>query len=171
MPDHRFNKTVMLLASHHNTSMAFCLNRKTKFNLSNVLSEINLEMPIDQDTQLFWGGPVFTNTVWLLHDNEWSHDASVVINDHWSVCSHQSMFNEFVQGNFPKKYRITFGCASWAPGQLEQELSGEYPYSKSHSWLILEEPDPTWLLDCDIDNLWIQSTEQCSKEAVRNWIS
>jgi putative transcriptional regulator len=170
MPDHRFNKTVMFVANHSNTSMAFCLNRKTKFNLSNVLSEINLNINLDNDTQLYWGGPVFTNTVWLLHDNTWQHDASIEINKHWSMTSHQSMFNDIAQGNLPDRYRIFFGCASWGPGQLESEIEGEPPWSKNQSWLILNNPDPDWLLTCEIDDLWIYSTDLCSKKAVDQWI-
>lgn len=170
MPDHRFSKTVMFLTSHNSTSMAFCLNRKTKFNLNNVLSEINLELDSYQDTQLFWGGPVFTNTVWLLHDNNWQHDTSIDVNQHWSITSHYTMFNEIAKGNMPEKYRIFFGCASWGPGQLESEIEGNHPWSKNNSWLTLENPDPDWLLNCDIDDLWIQSTDLCSKKAIDQWI-
>lgn len=170
MPDHRFNKTVMLVTSHQNTSMAFCLNRRTKFNLSNVLSEINLDIDLEHDTQLYWGGPVFTNTVWLLHDNDWQHEMSVEIDQNWSMCSHQSMFNEIALGNVPNNYRIFFGCASWGPGQLESEINGDPPWSKNHSWLILEKPDPLWLLKCDLEDLWIQSCDSCSRKAVNQWI-
>jgi putative transcriptional regulator len=166
--DSRFEKSVLLIAHHRETSLAFCLNKKTGHRLSDIVRELNLNLP--QDIDLYWGGPVHTNTVWMIHDSSWQHDATVQINDEWFFTSHFSMFHQMADRDMPERFRIVFGCASWAPGQLEAELEGSPPWSKNHSWLVLEKPDPEWLLECDVNKLWIDSTDLCSKKAVAQWI-
>jgi putative transcriptional regulator len=166
--DRRFEKTVLLVAHHKDTSLAFCLNRRTNYMLSDIVKDIGIDVP--QDIRLFWGGPVNSNTVWMIHDSSWVHQSTVPINEDWSYTSHYSMFNNLAERDMPKRFRIVYGCANWAPGTLEAEIEGIPPWSKNYSWLMVEKPDPDWLLECDTDKLWIDSTDLCSRKATAQWI-
>lgn len=168
--DPRFEKTVLLVT--HETiygSMALCLNRPTNHKINEVLKEIGLKLP--NDYTLYWGGPVNQNTVWMLHDSAWSVDTTVEIDDSWSMTSHTSMFHHLADGDFPERFRFFFGQASWAPGQLEGELVGDPPWNKTNSWLTVRRPDPDWLLETNFKNLWLESTQISSEQAIDRWMN
>lgn len=169
MTDRRFRETVMLLAHHDETSMAFCVNRCTDMTLPEVLAEVDIEnVP---EIPLYWGGPVCKNTLWMLHDSQWSSTNTVAINDNWSLTSHITMFQRLADGDFPERFRITMGCASWSEGQLEAELEGLPPWSNNSSWLIANDPDPDWLLECPVEELWRQSCQLSGQQAVSAWLA
>lgn len=170
MLDSRFASTVMLITAHEeDMSMALCLNKVTEHTLSDILEPINLTL--DQDPEIYWGGPVASNTVWMLHDDSWSTENTVYINSDWAVTSHYEMFNIIAKIGWPEQYRIMFGHCAWAQGQLEGELSGKEPWDHNHSWLVANKPTPEWLLGCDASRMWSLATNYCSHQAVGSWMN
>jgi putative transcriptional regulator len=163
--DHRFKNSVMLITRHSDHSMALCLNRPGEINLSRVLDRCDLFY--DQD--LYWGGPMFLQTIWMLHDPNWIMVNTVEIDDKWNLTSNADMIDRMVKGDIPDRFRLFYGCATWAPGQLMMEINGEYPWSPEHSWLIAESPDPDWLISTNPDDLWSKSIELSSNQAVSAW--
>lgn len=170
MPDPRFERSVMLV-THHNTRGAFalCVNRPSEHSLRDILEPIDIK--VDQDWPLYWGGPVGLNTVWMIHDPEWSVDNTMRIDQHWAITSHINMFTKMSQGDMPSRFRIMFGHASWDAGQLAAELEGKEPWTHRSSWLVAQRPDPEWLLDSDVDNLWSSSCSLCSQQTVDSWMT
>ena len=168
MEDRRFRQSVLLLAHHDEQSMAFCLNKSTNVTLPEALADIDIEhVP---EIPLYWGGPVCRNTLWMLHDVDWKSANTVYINDEWALTSHISMFERLADGEFPDRFRIMMGCSSWGDGQLEAELEGVPPWSTKSSWLVANKPDPDWLLECPVDELWQHSCQLCGRQAVDNWL-
>lgn len=165
MADSRFREAVILLTHHAHNSLGLVLNRPLPNTLREITDKLDLE--IDQDWPLYWGGPVATSTVWLLHDRGWQHPASIPVDRNWSVLSHVSMFQQFVESSLPLDFRIFMGCSSWAPEQLRAELEGEPPWSQRNSWLILEEPDTDLVLDPDPEGQWTRAIEQSVKVAAQ----
>ena len=168
--DSRFEKTVLLLT--HNIeagSLALCLNKQSEYKVNDILKEVNLQL--EKNLPLFWGGPVSQNTVWMLHSKEWAIETTIDIDENWSLTSHVSMFHHLADGDEPAKFRIFFGQASWGPGQLRGELEGDPPWNKNHSWLTVKKPDVDWLLDTNPKNLWIESTQICGEQAVDKWLA
>lgn len=170
MPDPRFEHGVMLV-THHNSRGAFalCVNRQTEHTLKDILEPIDITM--DRDVPLYWGGPVGTNTVWMLHDPQWSVDNTMRIDDNWAITSHLHMFNKMSQGDWPSRFRIMFGHASWQAGQLEAELEGREPWDHKSSWLVAHRPDPEWLINYDPEELWTSSCSLCSQQTVDSWMA
>lgn len=168
--DKRFEKTVMLL-THSNSRGAFalCLNRQTDHSVNDILEPLDLRL--DLDAALWWGGPVNQNTIWMLHDRSWEIENSLPVDVNWAVTSHTSMFEKMVEGDIPAKFRIFYGHAAWAPGQLEGELRGDEPWSKEHSWLTVNEPDPNWIMDMDHEDLWASSCSVSGQQAVESWLT
>ncbi len=170
MLDFRFQGSVMLLTQHEpDLSMALCLNKITEHTLSSIIEPINVNL--DRDPEIYWGGPVAQNTVWMLHDPKWRLDNTRDIDDNWSVTSHHHMFHMMTAGNWPEKFRIMIGHAGWAPGQLERELQGQEPWDHNHSWLIDSDPNPEWLLDCEPSQMWSMACSFCGQKAVEAWMS
>lgn len=170
MLDPRFKSSVMLITHHDpDMSMGLCLNRITEHTLRSILEPIKLDLDIDPE--IYWGGPVAQNTVWMLHDNGWRVDNTVKVNKDWSVTSHPHMFHLMADGNWPEKFRIMIGHAGWAPGQLEREVLGQEPWDHNHSWLIASNPDPGWILGCEPNQMWSMACSFCGQRAIETWMT
>ena len=170
MPDPRFTNSV-LLVTHHGSraSQALCLNKPSEYTLKEIVGPLKLDL--DRDPTLYWGGPVSPNTVWMLHNPEWSTLGTVVINDEWSMTSHMQMFNKIAQNEWPERYRIMFGHSTWGPGQLHRELEGAEPWDPDASWLVVHRPDPEWVINLDVSHLWSSACGVCGQQAVSSWMS
>lgn len=164
--DPRFAKAVIMIAHDGEGTMGFCLNRPTELDLSAVMRDPSLEPA----PQIYWGGPVNPNTIWMLHDATWHRRESHTVDLYWSITSHMQMFDGFDPDRRPERYRIFSGVSSWAPGQLISEIEGEPPWSRDHSWLILHAPDPDWLWNTEPEDLWITATTLCGQQAVAQWL-
>ncbi len=160
-----------MLLTHTNSRGAFalCLNRQSDHSLKDILEP--LEIDLELDTPLYWGGPVNPNTIWMLHSSSWSVENTLEVDDNWSVTSHTDMFKRMQDGDIPEKFRIFYGHAAWGPGQLEGEMRGEEPWSQEHSWLVVKDPDPEWLLDMSSDHLWSSSCSLSGQQAVDTWLT
>jgi putative transcriptional regulator len=169
MTDPRFSKTV-LLVTHNNNAGAFalCLNKPTKHTAKNLSTELELdkELPF----QMFWGGPVNHGTIWMIHENTWSCEHTMYVNEKWNVTSHESMFYHMADGDAPKNLRLCFGFCSWMPGQLDMELLGESPFSKKSSWVYAENADPEWMFETPVDELWEDATNLAAGKAIESWM-
>jgi putative transcriptional regulator len=168
--DSRFEKTVLLVTHKAQAgSLALCLNRPSHHKVNEILKDVDLKL--SNNFGLYWGGPVAQNTVWMLHDSKWNIDATLNINDNWAITSHSSMFHHLADGDYPEYFRCFFGQASWAPGQLEGELMGDPPWSKSHSWLMAKNPEPSWILNTNPKILWMESTQISGEQAIDRWMA
>ena len=168
--DSRFSKTVLLLTHYSEIgALALCVNRSTEHKINEILKELDIQL--DNNIPLFWGGPVSPNTIWMLHSKDWKVETTIEINDDWNLTSHVSMFHHLADGDTPNHYRVFFGQASWGPGQLMGELEGDPPWSKQHSWLTVHNPKPDWLIQTEPRNLWIESTQICGEQAVDKWLA
>jgi putative transcriptional regulator len=170
MTDGRFVKSVILV-THHNSAgtFALCLNKPTRNDLKEFSRDIGLdkELPFS----LYWGGPVNQQSLWMIHDNNWENEHSMIVTDKWRVTSNESMFHHLADGDAPRNFRLVFGFCSWAPGQLEMELAGTFPFTRSSSWLILPNSNPEFVLETDPSKLWKTSVELCGQQAVNNWMA
>ena len=169
MPDLRFRKTVLMLTHEHENGMtALCVNKPTTHTLADIAREINLDVNIN--FPLYWGGPVNHGTIRMLHSNEWSIDSTLELNDQWSMTSNIAMFHHLADQDTPKFFRMMFGFCTWAPGQLEAELKGTPPWHHESSWLVAKNPGPEWLFESDPSQLWESATDLCSHQAVDSWL-
>ena len=163
MQDPRFARTVLMVTHETNHGhFALCLNRPTEHTVNDISDEVGIELY--PDCPMYWGGPVNPQTVWMLHSNEWCIDQTINIDEHWSMTSNRSMFHEIAHGNVPERFRVSFGFAGWAQGQLERELQGEPPLDHKSSWLIWRNPDPDLLIDTAPQDLWRVATEHCAQQ-------
>jgi putative transcriptional regulator len=169
IPDKRFHKAVLMLT--HDTeqgSFALCVNKPTNHTLNDILEENQIDANLN--FPLYWGGPVSSTTVWMLHSSEWATDHTVSINDDWSMTSNIDMFYSLADGDCPQHFRLMIGYCSWANRQLAAELKGMPPWNHNHSWLVAENPGPEWLFDSAVEELWMETTQLSSNQAVDSWL-
>jgi putative transcriptional regulator len=167
--DSEFAKTAILVTSQRRGGdFGLCLNRPSGHTLEDLSIELDCDLPAD--LPLYWGGPVGTQTIWMLHTPEWSIDQTVPVNEHWSMTSHLSMFHHIADRDMPDNFILTFGFCAWAKGQLQQELLGQPPYSVESSWLTWSQPTSD-ILRVPPNELWRVSCEQSSHQAVTSWMT
>jgi putative transcriptional regulator len=167
--DSQFAKSVILLTNQRaGGDFGLCLNRPSGHTLGDL--SLELDCDLEDNIPLYWGGPVGTQTIWMLHTPEWSIDQTVKVNSDWSMTSHQSMFHHLADGDRPDYFRMTFGFCGWARGQLKSELEGQPPYSVDSSWLVWQQTTSD-ILTLPPEELWRISCEQSSHQAVNNWMS
>jgi len=166
--DSRFAKTV-LLVTHNNSSgtFALCLNRPTKHTMEALSRDLELdkELPF----QIHWGGPVNNGSIWMVHDKEWEIDNTLYVDEKWRVTSNESMFHHLADGDAPRQFRMLAGFASWMPEQLNMELKGIAPFTKTNSWLFVNKVDPEWVFNTPIDELWDDAIALAGSQAVESW--
>lgn len=169
IPDPRFRKSVIMLThDHRGGSFALCVNRITEHSLQDIVSELGIDT--EMNFPLYWGGPVNSNTVWMLHSSEWEIDHTVTISEEWSMTSNIDMFKYLAEGKFPRHFRLMLGYCSWSKGQLQSELEGHPPWNHNNSWLIAENLGPEWLFDQPVELLWESCTTLSSHQAVDSWL-
>lgn len=169
LPDPRFKKTVMLITRNSKTgTSALCINRPTQYTLKDVLSDTGLDSTLS--IPMYWGGPVDVTTIWMLHSSDWKLDSTITIDDDWCMTSNINMFYHISDLDTPKYFRLMFGQASWAPGQLTAELRGLPPWNPNHSWLLAEDVGPEWAYEQPEDELWAMSAELSGSQAVSHWL-
>jgi putative AlgH/UPF0301 family transcriptional regulator len=160
-----FAGSVIMLVSVAPT-MGFVLNHPSGVALSRIAPAITHYM----DTEIYWGGPVNSTTVWMLHSNDWRMHNSVAVTDYWSVTSNIQMFDRLSQGEWPERWRVFSGCSVWARDQLTREIDQLTVGRRCQGWLTAREPRPEFVMDVEPSELWQQGTELSKAQAVSSWL-
>lgn len=146
MEDANFKQVAILLADYHKTgSVGFILNKPINMKVNDILASFP-----DIDSEVYFGGPVGTNTIHYLHN------AGDLLED-----SNQVVEGVFWGGNYEKlkflvssgqinasQIRFFVGYSGWSPGQLEEEI-------KSGSWII-SEINATSIFNTASQGMWKQ---------------
>lgn len=93
------------------------------------------------------GGPVAPAAGWLLYRRgEQPMPGEMTVGPELAVTGELAAFNELLEGRGPADFRMILGCAGWAPGQLEAEIS-------SGSWLPASVA-PALIMDAQAAFVW-----------------
>ena len=167
--DDRFSETVILLINHASEmgSIGLCLNRPLFMTVEDILEDENIHHDFE-DLDVFWGGPVQEETLWILHTSDWEIENTIQITDEWSITSHSDMFSYLHTDSCPTIMRLFMGYCSWDAGQLLAELTGVAPFEKNESWLTINSASPEEVLEADLEDMWEQACEiACVQAAER----
>jgi len=117
----------------------------------------------DSETRLYQGGPIAGDAVIMLHSDEWNSKNTTTAGPGYRMSSDYVMFDKIANFDEPAYWRVFAGIASWAPGQLDMELSAEFPYSEKNSWLTADATDDI-LFGYEGYEQWEQAIELASKQ-------
>jgi len=120
MADPRFRQTVILVTKHGNTGpIGIIINRPQDITLDKVFPDY----PAAGKFSLFEGGPVYPKQISYLVRGADAVKGSLVISENISLAYDLPVLGEMLSGKRRyKDLRVVHGMASWAPGQLEQEI-------------------------------------------------
>jgi len=146
MADPNFAHSLTYIVEHNaNGAMGLVVNRPQDLNLADILEQLrpNVEPPASSiQVPIYMGGPVQTDRGFVLHSNDKSFQATVVL-EGLSLSTSQDVLFAIADGVGPRQSLITLGYAGWEAGQLEAELA-------DNAWLNCPfDPEIIFDMDCE----------------------
>ncbi len=132
LDDERFKNTLIYICAHSEQgAMGFVINRKiTEYSFSDLALQLPINFgPCVPPLALYHGGPVDKIRGFVLHSTDYLPDDCVETGGGVAISSSIDILADIAHGTGPKESLIALGYASWAPGQLEQEII-------ANDWLV-----------------------------------
>lgn len=124
--DDRFEKAVIYIATHtpESGAMGIVINYPAqKMSLYEILDQLSIPHDkMENPPAILLGGPDQITRGFILHSNDYHSDLSVAIDKDISLTASQDILKDLIDGKGPKYTLIALGCATWAAGQLEEEI-------------------------------------------------
>ena len=166
MPDWRFQKTVLYMWRHDVTGAGgVIINKKCNHpDFKHICIEAIVKRNKNINPPIFYGGPVLTNLVGVLHSKEYLMTSTNSSKDQpLAFTLDKKMLDVIAVGGGPKKQIITLGLCNWTSNQLEDELEALPPRKVAGSWLIIPY-DEELVFGPKREDMW----EICVSRAVEN---
>ena len=165
-----FAKTVIYVYQHDSEqgSLGVILNKCSRFRITDICAEKNIVFG-DTTKRVYHGGPVNPQALVLLHSDDWYSTNTVGAGNNLCVSSDNNMLGKISNGDEPAYWRLFGGMCGWAPGQLEAELSGQWPYRPENSWLTADAND-SLIYDYDGKAQWTNLVEISSQQMFDKYI-
>ncbi len=147
--DPRFDRTVVLMVRHNRDgAVGIVINRPVGNQSLASLMEMIGEDPggVEGRVPLFAGGPVEPEIGFVLHSVDYHRAQTLDIGEHLALTFTREILTDIAHKRGPAKTLIAFGCASWGPGQLEDEIA-------RHGWFTAP-ADPELVFDDDRAKVW-----------------
>ena len=107
------------------------------------------------------GGPVNLNICFILHDNSYSLNKTLLVSNDILLTSSKQIIKDIKEGLGPENFKFNMGYAGWDKGQLEQEI-------KNGDWLIIPNPK-NFIFDIPDNKKWEYTTNKLGVNFNDNW--
>lgn len=133
MADERFKSAVILICDHNeNGAMGININQPSDVAFEDILNSLNIECLSPQKfPQVHEGGPVNAECGFILHKNSALYTSSISISDKLVLTTSKDIIRAIANKMVPEQWLMALGCATWSPGQIEQEIA-------DHAWLTCQ---------------------------------
>ena len=130
--DNRFEKTVItMLENDKNGAWGLVINKPLGFWPIAMLIDPTLNTSEEREKlykvniPVFWGGPVETKKIFILHSNEYQSDTT---NNYGniSVTQDYNILFDIAKNKGPEKSLVILGYSGWGEGQLEGEIERDH---------------------------------------------
>lgn len=157
MRDSRFEETVILILNNDENGAWGLVINKPMGNirlgeLINITEEERKsnESLYNSDIPIYWGGPVDTRRITILHSKEYKNDTTEIHKD-ISISGDYNILFDIAKNKGPEKSMVILGYAGWGSRQLEGEMErGGWTLSETSIDFIFDEyPDKKWLKASD----------------------
>ena len=168
MPDPRFAKTVVFMWKHDvsGASGVIINKRCQRPTFQHVCQEGGITLKPGVKAPVYYGGPVLSNVVGLLHSTEYRLASSNILTEgKVGFTLDSKILQDVARDKGPLNRIVTLGMCSWNASQLEEEI--EHPHTPAMSWLMLDYDEKLvfgQLEDTKPDEIW----EDCVSKAIRN---
>jgi putative transcriptional regulator len=138
--DPRFHKSVVYIYKHdENGAVGFIVNKPLAKSLwYELCNNAEVKNPTEKDANVCFGGPVDTQTGFVLHTAEYDTEFTEKVTDLISITQGLHIIADIAQGLGPREYIIILGYSSWTVGQLEMEIEAPWPRQAGEGWLVID---------------------------------
>ena len=144
LQDPYFKRSVVLLCEHHEEgSLGFILNKMIDMKITELITDFP-----EFEAEIFYGGPVQTDTIHYIHCLGDLLEDSLEISDGLYWGGDYEKLKSLIASNLvqPKDIRFFVGYAGWSGGQLGEELT-------TGSW-VMADMESNYVLEEKINDLW-----------------
>ena len=150
LADPNFRRAVVLVVHHDaNSTFGLVLNRGVELSVRELCESLEFEWNGAAEAEVAWGGPVESNTGWLLFqgglDTEIENEAISHLDGDFCFAGSLEVLRQLALRP-PADLRIFLGYAGWGQGQLEAELA-------QGSWVVAS-LSPEIVFDVPPDRMW-----------------
>ena len=152
MRDNRFEKTVIaMLENNKDGAWGLVINKPIGLLPIALLIDPSLSTSDEREKlykvniPVFWGGPVETKKIFILHSNEYKSDSTNSYGN-ISISQDHNILFDIAKNKGPKKNLVIFGYSGWGEGQLEGEMERDH-------W-ILSDLDLNIIFDKESSKKW-----------------
>ena len=158
MKDNRFKKTVIvMLENDKDGAWGLVINKPIGLLPIALLIDPSLNTSEEREElykvniPVFWGGPVGTKKVFILHSKEYQSDSTSNYGS-ISISQDYNILFDIAENKGPEKSLVIFGYSGWGSGQLEGEMERDH-----------------WILsDIDLDITFDQESNTKWNKAYKN---
>ena len=158
MKDDRFSETlIVILDSDENGAWGLTINKRLGTVPIALLLDPSLNTSEEREElfkiniPIFWGGPVDTKEIFILHSTEYTSETTKKY-EQISISQDYNILFDIAKNRGPKKSLVIFGYSGWGSGQLEGEMERDH-------W-ILSDLDTAIIFEKESKKKW--------KEALKN---
>ena len=132
MRDNRFNETVIImLESDESGAWGLVINKR--IGTMPIALLINPSLNTSEEREdlfkinipVFWGGPVDTKEIFILHSTEYKSETTKNYGN-ISISQDYTILFDIAKNNGPKKSLVILGYSGWGSGQLEGEMERDH---------------------------------------------
>jgi len=131
MDDPSFTRTVTLICEHSDEGcFGVTINRPIDVTIGDLFKQLEIDS-IEQsllDSAALSGGPVQSSQGFVLHDTAREWEGTLQVSENLAITSSRDILDDIALGDGPDNFLLALGCASWSPGQVEDEL-------RQNAWL------------------------------------
>jgi putative transcriptional regulator len=141
MTDWRFQKSVIYMWRHDVMGAAgVMVNKAVKTpSWETICREGSITRTSDKSHSTWYGGPILTSLIGVLHTSDWhSKTSNGRSDDPARFTLDRDILEAIARDEGPKQSMITIGMANWEAGQLELEIEAQPPRPATMSWLMLD---------------------------------
>ncbi|MEK8023989.1 MAG: YqgE/AlgH family protein [Candidatus Hydrogenedentota bacterium] len=154
--DPNFIQTVVLVIEYEDEgAFGLVMNRPLELTVDKLSDSLGISWGgSDPAPNVCLGGPVETQTVWVVHDGGRGIGVASEVVSHVAFSSSAPAIRSMLMEP-AGRFRICLGYSGWGPGQLEKEMEGGY-------WLLAD-ATPELVFDIDPAAMWLkamQTTEE-----------
>ena len=158
MKDNRFEKTVIvMLENDKDGAWGLVINKPIGLLPIALLIDPSLNTSEEREElykvniPVFWGGPVETKKIFILHSKEYQSDSTSNYGS-ISISQDYNILFDIAENKGPEKSLVIFGYSGWGSGQLEGEMERDH-----------------WILsDIDLDITFDQESNTKWNKAYKN---
>ena len=130
--DNRFSKTVIVMfESDENGAWGLVINKRLGTMPIALLIDPSLNTSDEREDlfkiniPVFWGGPVDTKEIFILHSNEYKSESTKNFGN-ISISQDYNILFDIAKNKGPQKSMVILGYSGWGEGQLEGEMERDH---------------------------------------------